>query len=47
MAMKTIRPAFALNEDRPLFPFAGMWTQFSGDRGAKSKPIPGPHLVYQ
>jgi hypothetical protein len=20
------------------------WTEFKGDRGAKSKPIPGPHL---
>jgi putative SOS response-associated peptidase YedK len=37
---------FALNEDRPLFAFAGMWTEFNGDRGTKSKPIPGPHLVY-
>jgi putative SOS response-associated peptidase YedK len=23
-----------------------MWTEFKGDRGTKSKPIPGPHLVY-
>ena len=30
---------FALNEDRPLFAFAGIWT--TCDRGAKSKPIPG------
>jgi putative SOS response-associated peptidase YedK len=37
---------FALNEDRPLFSFAGIWTEFKGDRGTKSKPIPGPHLVY-
>src|SRR4051794_33701059 len=37
---------FALNEDRPLFSFAGIWTEFHGDRGIKSKPIPGPHLVY-
>jgi hypothetical protein len=29
---------FALNEDRPLFAFAGIWTTFSGDRGTKSKP---------
>ena len=26
--------------------FAGIWTEFKGDRGTKSKPIPGPHLVY-
>jgi len=32
---------FALNEDR-----CGLWTEFKGDRGTKSKPIPGPHLVY-
>ena len=37
---------FALNEDRPLFAFAGIWATFHGDRGTKSKPIPGPHQVY-
>jgi putative SOS response-associated peptidase YedK len=37
---------FALNEDRPRFAFAGIWTTFKGDRGTKSKPIPGPHQVY-
>lgn len=37
---------FALNEDRPLFAFAGIGTEFGGDRGSKSKPMPGPHLVY-
>src|ERR1700739_1202955 len=37
---------FALNDDRPLFAFAGIWTAFNGDRGTKSKPIPGPHQVY-
>ena len=31
---------------RPLFAFAGIWTTFNGDRGTKSKPIPGPHQVY-
>ena len=37
---------FALGDDRPLFVFAGIWTKYKGDRGTKSKPIPGPHLVY-
>jgi hypothetical protein len=37
---------FALNDDRPLCAFAGIWTEYRGDRGTKSKPIPGPHLVY-
>jgi hypothetical protein len=32
---------FALNESRPLFAFAGIWTEFKGDRGTKSKPVPG------
>jgi putative SOS response-associated peptidase YedK len=32
--------------DRPLLAFGGLWTEFKGDRGTKSKPIPGPHLVY-
>ena len=31
---------------RPLFAFGGIWTEFRADRGTKSKPIPGPHLVY-
>ncbi len=34
---------FALNDDRPLTAFAGIWTTFNGDRGTKSKPVPGPH----
>jgi putative SOS response-associated peptidase YedK len=37
---------FARHDDRPLFAFAGIWTEFRGDRGTKSMPIPGPHLVY-
>jgi putative SOS response-associated peptidase YedK len=37
---------FALNDDRPPFAFGGLWTEFKGDCGTKSKPIPGPHLVY-
>jgi putative SOS response-associated peptidase YedK len=30
----------------PLSALAGIWTEFKGDRGTKSKPVPGPHLVY-
>jgi putative SOS response-associated peptidase YedK len=37
---------FALNDDRTMTAFAGIWTEFKGDRGTKSKPVPGPHLVY-
>jgi putative SOS response-associated peptidase YedK len=37
---------FALNEDRQLFAFAGIWTEYRGNRGTKSKPVPGPHLIY-
>ena len=37
---------FALNEDGPLFAFAGIWIAFHGDRSTKSKPIPEPHQVY-
>ena len=37
---------FALNEGRPPFAFAGIWTTYKGDRGPKSKPMPGAHLVY-
>jgi putative SOS response-associated peptidase YedK len=35
---------FALNDDRPLAAFGGIWAEFRGDRG--TKPISGPHLVY-
>jgi putative SOS response-associated peptidase YedK len=31
---------FALNDDRPLTAFAGIWTEFKGDRGTKSRPVP-------
>jgi putative SOS response-associated peptidase YedK len=37
---------FALDPNRPLFAFAGIWTEFRGERGPKSKPVPGPHLVF-
>jgi putative SOS response-associated peptidase YedK len=37
---------FAIDDDRPLTCFAGMWTLFNGNRGTKSKPLPGPHPVY-
>jgi putative SOS response-associated peptidase YedK len=36
----------ASDDDRPLVAFAGIWTVFKGDRGTKSKPVPGPHQVY-
>ena len=32
--------SFALNEDRSLFAFAGIWSEFKGDRGTKSEPVP-------
>ena len=32
--------------DRPLFAFARDLDGVQDDRGTKSKPIPGPHLVY-
>jgi hypothetical protein len=31
---------FALNEDRLLFAFAGIWTEFKGDRGTKVQVYP-------
>jgi putative SOS response-associated peptidase YedK len=37
---------FALDDRRPLSTFAGIWTEFKGDRGTKSKPVPGQHLIY-
>jgi putative SOS response-associated peptidase YedK len=38
--------ALIFNAYNELFCFGGIWTEFKGDRGTKSKPIPGPHLVY-
>ena len=41
------RPGLRGAQARPLFSFAGIWTEFRGDRGPKSKADPlGPHLVY-
>jgi putative SOS response-associated peptidase YedK len=37
---------FAQSDERPLFAFAGIWTEFKGDRGTNSKPLPGPRQVY-
>jgi len=37
---------FALNEDRPLFAFAGIWTTWHGTRGTKAQPIEGEHRLY-
>ena len=36
---------FALNEDRPLFCFAGIWTEFKGT-AARSEADSRPHQVY-
>jgi hypothetical protein len=33
---------FALNDERPLCAFAGIWTEFNGDRGTKSETDPRP-----
>lgn len=38
-------PRGAFDDTRPLFSFAGIWTTFNGDRGTKSKPVPGSHQV--
>jgi len=37
---------FALDQDRPLAAFAGIWTPFSGTRGTKANPVTGNHMVY-
>jgi putative SOS response-associated peptidase YedK len=31
---------FAINEDRPLFAFGGLWTEFKGDRGYEVEADP-------
>lgn len=37
---------FALNEDRPLFAFAGLWRPWTGTRGTKAEPIEGEHRLF-
>jgi putative SOS response-associated peptidase YedK len=37
---------FALDPSRPLFSFAGIWTDWTGARGTKANPIEGKHLIY-
>jgi putative SOS response-associated peptidase YedK len=37
---------FALDEDRPLFAFAGLWTSWRGVRGPKGAPVGGEHQLF-
>jgi len=37
---------FALNEERPLAFFAGLWTEWTGTRGTKANPVEGTHQLY-
>ena len=37
---------FALDKDRPLFAFAGIWTPWRGVRGPKANPVDGEHQLY-
>lgn len=37
---------FALNEERPLTFFAGLWTRWKGTRGTKANPVEGEHELF-
>ena len=37
---------FALDDDRPLFAFAGLWTRWHGVRGPKNAPVAGEHQLF-
>ncbi len=37
---------FALDETRPLFVFAGIWTTWHGTRGSNRSPRPGEHQLF-
>ncbi len=37
---------FALNDDRPLAMFAGIWTTWHGKRGIKASPVEGEHQLF-
>ncbi len=43
---KAVPTWFALNEDGPLFFFAGIWRPWKGVRGTKADRIMGDHLLY-
>jgi putative SOS response-associated peptidase YedK len=37
---------FALDDERPLAFFAGIWTNWHGERGTKANPIAGEHRLF-
>jgi hypothetical protein len=37
---------FAINDERPLFAFAGIWCAWHGTRGTRKAPEQGQHLLY-
>jgi putative SOS response-associated peptidase YedK len=37
---------FAMDETRPLFCFAGLWTPWRGTRGTKAAPVTGEHRLF-
>ena len=37
---------FAINDERPLFAFAGIWCTWYGTRGTQKAPEQGGHLLY-
>lgn len=37
---------FAINEDKPLAAFAGIWTAWEGERGSQKNPRPGTHELF-
>jgi putative SOS response-associated peptidase YedK len=43
---KKVLTWFALNEDRPLFAFAGIWCTWRGTRGTQKNPVDGEHMLY-
>lgn len=43
---KKERRWFALNDEKPVFAFAGLWRSWEGARGTKKAPVEGEHLLY-
>lgn len=37
---------FALNDERPVFAFAGIWRPWTGTRGTKANPVAGDHRLF-
>lgn len=43
---KNVWTWYAINKNRPVFFFAGIWRPWTGTRGTKAEPVTGEHLLF-